>query len=68
MGNNSQPIFVDIGQGMSIMIGLPAITSWQTSDRPKKPRRGTFGFNSQTKSLEYWDGSSWFAAAMHATQ
>ncbi len=54
----------DIGQGLSIMIGLPRIASWDTAGRPKKAKKGTFGFNSQTNNLEYWDGSAWLAAAM----
>ncbi len=58
------PLFVDIGQGLSIMIGLPTIASWDTKGRPKEPKIGTFGFNTQTKNLEYWDGAAWFAAAL----
>lgn len=63
MQKNS-PIFIDLGQGLSVMVGLPRIPSWDTADRPKKPKVGTFGFNSQTNNLEYWDGKSWFEAAM----
>lgn len=58
------PFLIDIGQGLSIMTGLPTIASWDTADRPKKARKGTFGFNLQTSSLEYWDGSAWFTASM----
>ena len=58
------PLLVDIGQGLSIMLGLPTISSWDTAGRPKKARRGTFGFNSQTNSLEYWNGTVWLAAPM----
>jgi len=57
-------LLMDIGQGMSLMLGLPRINSWTTKERPKKSKRGTFGFNSQTNSLEYFDGSSWFTAPM----
>lgn len=63
MQKNS-PIFIDIGQGLSVMVGLPTIPSWDTADRPKKPKVGTFGFNSETNNLEYWDGKSWFEVAM----
>lgn len=63
MGKNSQ-FLINIGQGLSIMVGLPRINSWNTKSRPKKPKMGTFGFNSQTQSLEYFDGTSWLAAAM----
>ena len=58
------PLLVEIGQGLSLMVGLPRIASWETPGRPKKTKRGTFGFNFQTNSLEYYDGSSWFEASM----
>jgi len=54
------PLLLDIGQGLSVMMGLVAIASWDTKSRPEGASRGTLGFNSQTKSLEYWDGSSWW--------
>jgi hypothetical protein len=57
-------LMMDIGQGLSLMLGLPRIASWETRGRPKKPKRGTFGFNSQTNSLEYYNGSYWLAASM----
>lgn len=60
--NNS--LLVEIGEGLSVMIGLPRISSWRTRTRPKKAKRGTFGFNSQTNSLEYYNGSDWFTALM----
>ena len=55
---------MDIGQGLSLMLGLPRLNSWDTNQRPKNARRGTFGFNSQTNSLEYFNGSYWLAATM----
>ncbi len=64
MPKNS-PLLIDVGPGLSIMIGLPTIDSWDTSARPKKAKKGTFGFNSQTNNLEYWDGTNWFAAPMN---
>lgn len=60
----NQPILIDIGQGLSLSIGLPTIATWTTSERPKNPRRGTLGFNIDTKSLEYNDGSDWLVAQM----
>lgn len=57
-------VLVDLGAGLSLISGLPTIASWNTDGRPKGAKRGTFGFNSQTKKLEYWDGTSWFAALM----
>jgi len=64
MTKNS-PLLVNIGQGLSIMTGLPTISSWDTAGRPKTAKSGTFGFNFQTNTLEYWDGSNWFAASMN---
>ena len=63
MAKNTQ-LVMDIGQGLSMMVGLPAIDSWDIESRPKNARPGTFGFNFQTNSLEYWDGVDWFAAVM----
>lgn len=63
MAKNSQ-LLLEIGEGLSIMIGLPTIATWQTRERPQNASRGTFGFNTQTNSLEYWDGSSWLATSM----
>jgi hypothetical protein len=61
---NSNDIYVDIGEGLSMMVGLPRLSSWKTRERPKKAKRGTFGFNSQTNSLEYFNGTNWLAAKM----
>ncbi len=58
------PVLIDIGQGLSLMTGLPAIATWDTSKRPKKAKPGTFGFNTETNTLEYFDGSDWFAAPL----
>ena len=57
-------ILMDIGQGLSMILGLLRISTWKTNERPKKPMIGTFGFNTQTKSLEYFDGTDWYEAAM----
>ena len=64
MAKNTQ-LLVDIGQGLSLMIGLPRIATWETGNRPQKPRQGTIGFNSKTKSLEFYDGNYWFEANMN---
>ncbi len=63
MAKNSR-LLIDIGQGLSMMIGLPKIPFWDTASRPKNAKNGTFGFNTQTKRLEYWDGKAWWVAAM----
>ena len=62
--SKKSPLLVDIGQGLSILAGLPTIESWDSGSRPKEPKKGTFGYNSQTNNLEYWNGSDWFAAPM----
>ncbi|OGG27507.1 hypothetical protein A3A64_01740 [Candidatus Gottesmanbacteria bacterium RIFCSPLOWO2_01_FULL_48_11] len=61
------PVLIDIGQGLSLMAGLPTIATWDTSKRPKKTKQGTLGFNTQTNTLEYFDGESWFAASLDKT-
>ena len=63
MARNSQ-VFIEFGQGLSLMVGLPTIPSWNTAGRPKRPKNGTFGFNTQTNNLEYWDGDAWYEAPM----
>lgn len=64
MAKNPSPIFVNIGQGLSMMVGLPTLTTWETATRPKHPKKGTFGFNTQTYTLEYWDGNAWYGCQM----
>lgn len=64
MATRNKPLFVEIGQGLSLMIGLPTISSWKTKNRPKKPLAGTVGFNIETTSLEYWDGENWYSALL----
>jgi hypothetical protein len=58
------PLLLNIGQNLFLMLGVPKIASWKTEERPKKAKQGTLGFNLQTNSLEYYDGSNWFAAYM----
>ncbi len=60
----NQPILIDIGQGLSMMVGFPTIATWKSKERPKNAKRGTFGFNTQTQNLEYYDGKDWLAAGM----
>jgi hypothetical protein len=57
-------LVVNIGQGLSLMIGLPTIATWRTAERPKDARRGTFGFNTETKNLEFFDGNHWLVTEM----
>ena len=58
------PVFIDLGQGLSMMVGLPRIASWKSTGRPKNAKKGTIGFNTQTSSLEFWDGAAWWTATM----
>lgn len=60
----NQLLLIGVGNGLYVMSGLPIIVSWKSSKRPKNAKRGTFGFNSQTNSLECFNGSNWFAATM----
>jgi len=62
---NSSTVYMNIGPGLYMMLGLPTITFWTTNDRPKNAVKGIIGFNQQTKSLEYFNGSNWFSAKMN---
>jgi len=64
---NKRPFYVEIGQDFSLRIGLPTITIWNNSTRPKNVKEGTLGFNLQTNSLEYWNGVHWLEAQMATT-
>ena len=61
---NRGPFLVDIGPGLSMMIGLPKITSWNTAGRPQEAKTGTIGFNFQTSNLEYFSRSRWLKLRM----
>ena len=63
--DNKSSLLMDIGQGFSVMLGSQGLASWKTGGRPEKPKRGTFGFNSQTNSLEYYNGDYWLEAPMN---
>ena len=56
--------YINIGQGLSMLVGLPTIPTWDTASRPKKVQTGVFGFNSETNNLEYWNGDSWYGAQL----
>jgi hypothetical protein len=43
---------------------LQTFPSWNISGRPAKAKPGMLGFNLQTGSLEYWNGSSWLILPM----
>ena len=58
------PVLIDIGQGLSLMTGFPTIATWDTSKRPKKAKTGTFGVNTETNTLEYFDGEGWYSAVL----
>lgn len=61
---SNQPLLIEIGEGLSLMLGLSTVTTWNSKNRPKNTRLGTFGFNIETNSLEYWDGDCWLEATM----
>ena len=63
---SNQRLFLDIGQGLSMVIGVPQFASWKSTERPSKPKTGTFGFNKQTNNLEIWNGTDWLAAPMNS--
>lgn len=60
----AKQILLDIGEGLSLMIGLPTIATWKNNSRPKNAKPGTFGFNTQTNNLEFFDGKDWYGGLM----
>jgi len=58
-------VLLDIGQGLSLMLGMPSIYTWKTRERPKDAKRGMIGFNTETSSLECFDGEDWYTALMN---
>lgn len=60
----NRSLLLNIGKGLSLVLGVPTIAFWDTRGRPKKPKRGMVGFNIKTNTLEYYNGSYWLGAAM----
>ena len=52
-------LYYDIGSNLSIMLGVPRFSSWNTAGRPASPKLYSFGFNIDTGQLEMWNGSAW---------
>lgn len=63
MARSSQ-LLIEIGEGLSMVVGFPTISTWKNSGRPQRAKQGTLGFNEETGDLEYYDGESWFRASM----
>jgi len=61
---SNQKLLIEIGQGLSLVIGDARLVAWTTNQRPKNPKTGTIGLNSQTDSLEIWNGESWLGAPL----
>jgi len=64
--HKNAPLFMDIGNGLSTLIGNPRIPSWNNAGRPANPRAGTFGYNFQTNKLEFFNGNNWMVVPMTA--
>ncbi len=62
--SKNSPLYIDIGGGLFTMVGLPRIATWNTAGRPANPKRGTYGFNTETKRLEVWNGSVWYNVSL----
>jgi len=62
--NSNTNLYMNIGNGLALMLGLPTLNSWETEKRPADAKRGTLGFNTQTESLEFYNGSYWLTAKL----
>lgn len=56
---SGQQRYLDLGGGILLPLGLPLIALWNTKTRPQNVDVGTLGFNTQTQSLEYFNGHVW---------
>ena len=45
-------------------VSLNTIPAWNIPGRPVNAKSGIFGFNLETKQLEYWTGSAWLKLPM----
>lgn len=52
-------LYLDIGSGLSMRLGGPRMPMWNTAGRPAAPLDGIYGLNTDTNTIEAWNGSSW---------
>jgi hypothetical protein len=52
-------LYLDIGSGLSMRLGGPRIPMWNTSGRPAAPLDGIYGLNTDTNTIEAWNGTTW---------
>jgi len=57
-------VLLDFGNKLSLLVGNSKVLIWNTSGRPKSPKRGTLGYNSETKNLEFYNGFYWLTTEM----
>jgi hypothetical protein len=55
---------VILGKSPTSVKVVQRIPSWNTPGRPEKAKAGVFGFNSQTRKLEFRNGSRWLKLSM----
>ena len=51
--------YLEVDEGLAVMVGMPMLPNWNTSGRPLTPKSYMYGFNSDTSKLEMWNGSAW---------
>jgi hypothetical protein len=52
-------LYLSLGSGLSMMLGLPRLSNWNILGRPSSPLPYTVGFNTDTSKLEMWNGTAW---------
>jgi len=62
----NQPFYLEIGDGLSMILGAPRMVIWGTNGRPQNPRLGEFGFNDELNQIEIWNGQEWRKIATSA--
>ena len=52
-------LYLGIGSNLSIELGLPRLPNWNTAGRPSPAKNFVYGFNTDTSTLEMWNGAAW---------
>jgi hypothetical protein len=52
-------LLLDIGGSLVMQLSRFSMPTWNIEGRPDSPKRGDYGFNTETDAIETYDGSGW---------